>query len=116
MQLPNDKDRLLSTTKEICTVGSERNGRNGVRVPMQGSSLRLLFDPRSFHSYLIVEAVPQPDVTLFVARGKVLLRRMESQTCQSFGRDIFSESRLERGRRGDIGFVPCDSNQPCSTR
>jgi hypothetical protein len=85
-------------------------------MPMQSRGLCLLLCPCTTRCDMFVETIPQPNLTLGIARRKVFFRRMEYETRQLLRRDIFGEARLwGRGLR-NVRLMSRDGDQPCSAR
>lgn len=95
MQLPDDQNRLLASTKQIRPVRRERQRRDRVRMPMQRRRGRALLDRRNVRGRGVVQTVPQSDITLLVARGEIFFRGVEGETGERFGGDEFREAGFE---------------------
>lgn len=95
MQLPNDQNRLLASTKQIRSVRRERQRRDRMRMPMQRRRGCAFLDRRNVRGRGVVQTVPQSDITLLVARGEVLLGRVEGETGERFGGDELREAGFE---------------------
>ena len=127
--MPHHQDRLLSAAQQVRPVESERERGDRVRVPVKRRRRRALLHLRfRCRCYCcccgsgggggdrLVQTIPQPDVALVVSGRKVFLRRVEGEARESLRRDKLDESRFEVGRRGHVGFVAADGDEPRSAR
>ena len=116
MDLPNRQDGLLSTAQQVCPVERKRERGDRVRVPVERRGRCALLHVRYGGGDRLVQTIPQPNVALLVSSRKVFLQRVEGEACEGLWRDELDESRFDIGRRGHIGFVTADSDEPRSAR
>ena len=124
MDLPHHQDGLLSAAQQVRPVESERERGDCVRVPMKRRRrrplLHLRFRRRDGSSGgggdRLVQTIPQSDVALVVSGRKVFFRRVEGEARESLRRDKLDESGIEVGRRGHVGFVTADGDEPRPAR
>lgn len=118
VQLPQDEDGLEPAGEEVRAVRRKGQRRDGVSVPVQDAGRRRGHGALCRARAAAKDVVPQPDLTLCVARREVVLARVERNRRQDLvvtrGRDALREAALDVGRAGEVDRARVQAREDCA--